>query len=135
MNVMTRYKRVVIAAGLIGAMMTGCATMPHQGWAPIFDTPDRAKTAYGRDYYDCDTFAAEAVRHTDLAGDAIGGLLLGAALGAMLGSVGGYAGHGAAYGSILGLASGAGQAAGEQATSYKQVFRNCMTGRGYRVLN
>ena len=61
---------------------------------------------------------------------AVGGTLIGGVLGAIFGNSG-TAGRMAGGGAVVGAAGKAGDAQQEK----EQVLKNCMRGRGYRVLN
>lgn len=66
----------------------------------------------------------------DAAGGALGGAVIGGALGAIFGNSS-TAGRMASGGAVIGGAGKAGEAEQEKG----QVLRNCLRGRGYRVLN
>ena len=139
---MRPHKAIVgITASVL--ILSACATGPMSqrvSWQPLVDT---AKTGDGwyKDRHECQQLADQGAMQSQIETERrvlnglVGGALLGAGLGAALGGVGGYAGRGAAYGSILGTAAGAGSATHDATTDYKQVFRNCLHGRGYQVLN
>lgn len=92
---------------------------------------------YNQDNYECQQYANQVSPVGDAAVGALGGAATGAALGAIIGasahgvSVGQGAAYGAAAGGVLGLGGGA--ITGVQ--NQRQVYRNCMAGRGYSILN
>ena len=140
----TMKRHEAVAGVMVSAfLISACATGPMSqrvSWQPLVDT---AKTGDGwyKDQYECQQLADQGAMQSQIQAEKqmwegiLGGALLGAGLGAALGGVGGHAGRGAAYGSILGTAAGAGSATHDATTDYKQVFRNCLRGRGYQVLN
>jgi len=89
------------------------------------------RNQYEEDLADCQGYADEVKIVKQVAIGAAGGAALGGAIGAVSGKnttgIGQAAGSGAVYGgTITGL-----PAAGE----YRMVLRECLRGRGYRVLN
>ena len=83
-----------------------------------------------QDWNECEAYSEEVQMSKGVAK----GAGLGAVLGAAAGAIGGNSrdvAEGAAYGGLMG-----GTDSGLQADREKQwVFKNCMSGRGYRVLN
>ena len=111
-------------------LLTGCATThPGAAFSPLIDGTDRVKI--DADLSDCQAYARQVAGAADraLAG-AIAGALIGAGLNAALG-VKGQGNEMAAFGAVTGGL----QAAGEGARDQQSVIRNCMVGRGHRVLN
>ena len=85
---------------------------------------------YEKDLYECRRYAAQI----DVGGDALAGLVAGALVGAVVGSAVGdrdTAKKGAKVGAVAGMTGEAADSAVEQET----VIRNCLRGRGYKVLN
>jgi outer membrane lipoprotein SlyB len=115
-------KRLSIAAGLI--FLAGCAAHPD----PIIDMQGVTDMErYERDWNDCEAYTEEIAIEKGVAK----GATTGAVVGAMAGAIDGDAGEGAGYGAIYG-----GTRSGLHADREKQkVFKRCMRGRGYRVLN
>ena len=109
-----------------GALATGCAAHPD----PIIDMKGVDLDQYDEDWAECESYTEEVL----VAQGVDKGAGLGAAVGAAAGAIGGNssdvaesAGVGALYG---------GTRAGLDADEMKQtVFKRCMRGRGYRVLN
>ncbi len=109
-----------------GALATGCAAHPD----PIIDMKGVDLEQYDEDWAECESYTEEVL----VARGVAKGAGLGAAVGAAAGAIGGNstdvaesAGVGALYG---------GTRSGLDADEMKQtVFKRCMRGRGYRVLN
>jgi outer membrane lipoprotein SlyB len=104
---------------------SGCAAHPD----PIIDTKGVDPDALAQDWNECEAYTEEV----SVAKGTAKGAGLGAAVGAAAGAIGG--GHDvaedAAYGALWG-----GTQSGLDADRDKQmVFKRCMRGRGYRVLN
>ena len=96
----------------------------------ITDTKNIDIAAYEKDLYECRQYASQVNVGSDSLGGLIGGALIGAALGAAIGNSD-TAERGASVGAITGVTEGASGALNEQ----DQVIKNCLLGRGYKVLN
>jgi outer membrane lipoprotein SlyB len=113
------------AAILVALALAGCAAHPD----PIIDTKGVDPEQLAEDWDECEAYTEEIV-----IAEGVGkGAALGGAVGAATGAVSNRrevdeaAGLGAIYG---------GTRSGLEADREKQkVFKNCMRGRGYRVLN
>lgn len=104
-------------------MLSGCAGTPH----PIIDTKDADMDQYHADLAECEQFAEEV----DVAGGVVRSAAVGAVLGAAMGAITGDVGPAAGLGAI-----GGGAGAGlEEARTRQSVVKECLRGRGYRVLN
>ena len=103
-------------------LQTGCAS--HK---PIVDTKGVNMAQYEHDLEECTEYAQQVDTGQKVARSAA----VGAAVGAAIGAVFGNAGDGATSGAIDGGASGGLDADHEKA----RVVKNCLRGRGYRVLN
>ena len=109
-----------------GALAAGCAAHPD----PIIDMKGVDLDQYDEDWAECESYTEEVL----VARGVSKGAGLGAVVGAAAGAIGGNssdvaesAGVGALYG---------GTRSGLDADEMKQdVFKRCMRGRGYRVLN
>lgn len=97
---------------------------------PIIDTKGIDMSVYKQDLAECQVYAEDVDKSGKVAGGAVAGAVVGGAIGAVFNGSRG-AGRGAGVGAIGGAAKGAGSAEREQA----QVVKNCLRGRGYRVLN
>lgn len=114
--------------GCVVMILAGCASEAGRG--VIIDRQGVDMAQYERDLDDCTRYAEEVRAREKVAANAAGGAVVGGAVGAVTrGSSG--AKDGAAVGAIVGGARGTRGAWQEQ----QQVVRNCLQGRGYRVLN
>lgn len=119
----------VLLASLAGCRAPGAAGGGVLG-DPIVDTRGVDPAAHAKDMADCQQYADQVGVAERTAGGAAAGAAVGAAVGAVLGdshSAGRGAGVGAIGGGVRGAASGL--------RERQQVLRNCLRGRGYRVLN
>ncbi len=106
-------------------VMTGCASQKV-----IIDKNGVDMSQYQRDLNACQVYAEEVESGKRVAGGAVGGALVGAAIGAIIGDSK-TAARGAGVGGVSGAARGGGSAAQEKS----RVVKNCLRGRGYKVLN
>ncbi len=109
----------------LAVLLSACAAHPD----PIIDTKGVDPEALAQDWDECEVFTEEIVIAKGVAkGSALGGAV-GAASGATRGR--GDVAEDAAWGALYG-----GTRSGLDADRDKQmVFKRCMSGRGYRVLN
>ena len=115
----------ILATALIVAMVAGCAAHPD----PIIDTKGVDPDRLAEDWDECEVYTEEIIIAQGVGKGAAVGAAVGAATGAVSNrrEVDEAAGLGAIYG---------GTRSGLDADRQKQqVFKNCMRGRGYRVLN
>jgi len=117
-----KYTVIVLTSLLV---IGGCARN-----RPIVDTKGVDPVAYQRDLAECHYYAEEVESGRRVAGGAVAGAVVGGAVGAAVGDSD-TAKRSAGAGSVVGGARGAGRAHHEK----EQVLRNCLRGRGYRVLN
>lgn len=110
-------------AALVAGLIAGCAG----NTGPIIDTKGVNMSAYEVDLAECQTYVAQVNTGAGVAK----GAAAGAAVGAATGAISGRADRGAGYGAIGGAASSARLNEREKS----QVVKNCLRGRGYRVLN
>ncbi len=113
---------LILSAAMLAA---GCAAHPD----PIIDTKGVDPQRLAEDWDECEAYTEEIVMARGIGKGAAVGAAVGAATGAVSDrrEVGEAAGIGAIYG---------GTRSGLDADREKQqVFKNCMRGRGYRVLN
>jgi len=115
----TRAVTVAICAILLG----GCASHPE----PIIDMMGVDETALESDWADCEAYSDEVIIAKGAAKGAAGGAVAGAAAGA----IGGNADSGAGYGAVWGATRSTIDGDREK----QMVFKRCLRGRGYRVLN
>lgn len=107
------------------ALFAGCAS---QG--VIVDTKGVNMSSYDQDRRDCESYAGQVSTGTSVARGAGFGAAVGAALGAIFGDSRRVI-QSAGAGGVVGGAKGAVKGENEK----EQVLRNCLRGRGYRVLN
>jgi len=124
-------KRIAVMV-LIVFLLPSCAT----SYRPLVDPASIVdRDRYERDLSECAAIADQNVKSHQAATTAGGGALFGAGLGALLSWIfGGSAGIGAAAGAVVGGVSGGVSGAGAAAGDYETIYRNCMLGRGWRVL-
>ena len=104
-------------------MVSACASHPD----PIIDLRGVNEVAMQLDWEECEGYSEQVVIARGAAKGAAGG----AAAGAAAGAISGDAGAGAGYGAVWGATRSSIEGDKEQ----QRVFKNCMRGRGYRVLN
>lgn len=114
---------LMLASLVVSAMLAACAAHPD----PIIDMQGVNEAKLATDWAECKSYSEEIHVGTGAAKGAAGGAVVGAATG----TIGGDAGRGAGYGAIYGATR-----SGLNADRDKQmVFKRCLRGRGYRVLN
>ena len=120
-----RTKTTLLFIG-IAAVLSGCAAHPD----PIIDMNGVDQEQFVRDWNECEAYTDEVQISKGVAK----GASVGAAIGAVAGAIGGNSEdvrRGASSGAVYG-----GAQSGLDADRDKQlVFKRCMSGRGYRVLN
>lgn len=95
---------------------------------PIIDTKGVDMTQYRQDLAECESYATQVSTGSAVGKGAVGGAAVGAAVGAI-------AGGDAAKGAGIGAVTGGAQSARISDREKADVVRNCLRGRGYRVLN
>lgn len=117
-------KTALPIVSLIASLALGaCAAHPD----PIIDMQGVNEAKLATDWSQCEQYSEEIRIGTGAAKGAASGAVIGAATGAISGDAGGGAGYGAIYGATR---------SGLNADRDKQnVFKRCLRGRGYRVLN
>lgn len=105
--------------------LAGCARDPV-----IVDTKGTDMARYQQDRAECESYADQVSTGAKTAKSAGFGAAVGAAIAAIFGDSKSVA-RGAGTGGVLGGARGVVEGEGEK----DQVLRNCLRGRGYRVLN
>jgi outer membrane lipoprotein SlyB len=125
-RVTARVAPLLAAALATVGLLAGCAT-----YRPLVDMRDVAdRDQYERDIADCQNYAGSVSPGASAGAGAIFGAILGAALGAAVGDRE-VAIDAARFGAVEGAVAGGAAGAGTQV----QIVRNCMSGRGYLVLN
>lgn len=112
---------------LLAFALTFCRAADRQ---PIVDMQGVNSAQYNRDLAECRSYADEVEAGREVAQGAAAGAVVGGAIGAIAGDSD-TAQRGAGVGAVAGAARGARNADNER----EQVIRNCLRGRGYRVLN
>lgn len=119
-------KRSAIILACSAIIVAGCAAHPD----PIIDMKGVDQEKFVQDWNECEAYTNEIQMSQGVAKGAATGAVVGAVVGAIGGNssdVAKSAGTGAVYG---------GTSSGLEADRDKQmVFKRCMRGRGYRVLN
>jgi len=112
-------------------LLSSCAGSSQQASGEvIIDTNGIDMSAYYQDLHECRNYASQVNTGSKVAGKTISGAVIGGAIGAITGDSG-TAKRAAGVGGLLGAVKGSSQASREK----QQVVRNCLKGRGYRVLN
>ena len=116
-------KRRLLISVAIAASVAGCAAHPD----PIIDMRGVSSEQLAKDWDDCEDYSEAVEIGTGVAK----GAATGAGVGAVGGAIHGDVGRGAASGALYG-----GTRSGLDADRVKQnVFKRCLRGRGYKVLN
>lgn len=118
-------------------LSSACAGRGVGGSNPVVDPKSvRDASQYDRDVVECRALASE---NTDTARSVVeSGAIsaaVGAGVGALLGLIFGDTVEGLASGAVIGGVSGGVQGAAESGQNYEAIFKNCLRGRGYSVLN
>ncbi len=115
--------------------LISCAPVP-QSYEPIIDMRGTSVdwAQYAQDLHECQEYATRICPADQAVGEALAGAAFGAALGAILGSGTGDAGRWARIGAGSGGLSGAAHGAGSAIEEQKRIIKNCMKGRGYKML-
>lgn len=100
------------------------------GYRPMLDLQGQDASHVECDLAECQAYAAQISPAKSAVANAVGGAILGALFGLAVGDHGWAARAGAQGGAIGGAISGAGNAVAARV----DIVRNCMAGRGYRVL-
>ena len=101
----------------------GCAAHPD----PIIDMKGVNEAAMQADWAECEGYSEQVIIAKGTAKGATGGAVAGAAAGAISGDAGAGAGYGAIWGATRSTI--------DADRDKQMVFKRCMRGRGYRVLN
>ena len=118
-----RKSTIIVTAALVLTVMSGCASHPD----PIIDMKGVDPVAMQDDWTDCESYSDQIV----IGKGATRGAAAGGITGAATGAISGNAEQGAGYGAIYGAARSTLEGDREK----QAVFKRCMRGRGYRVLN
>lgn len=118
-----KLPNMVLLSAALTLALAACSGTPR----PIVDTKGVDMNQYHQDMAECQGYAAEV----NVAGGVARGAGVGAAVGGAIGAVRGSGTEGAATGAITGGATSGIKNDRER----ERVAKNCMRGRGYRVLN
>ena len=121
-----------IIFGLSIIIVSSCAS-----YAPVVD-PQSVKNEdrYYRDQAECKNIASQNTSTAkNVAKDTVIGGAVGAGTGALLGVITGSVTTGLAAGTVIGGVAGGAKGAYDSDKNYETIYRNCMRGRGYNVLN
>ena len=113
------------------------AVLGCQTYSPVIDPGSvQSGDRYYRDQAECRAIAKQgAPGWKDTAKDTAIGGGVGAGTGALIGAIAGDAVKGLAFGAVLGGVAGGAKGIYDSEKGYEQIYRTCMTGRGYNVLN
>lgn len=129
-------RRLLALACLAVLLVAGCTS--RNTWRPTIDPyNDPAAERLGIDEAECRQIANQAAGGKAEEGAKRGALsgLFSAAMGAAVGAIWGSAGRGAATGAVVGAMSGGVGGAASSDAHFRQIFSNCMRGRGHNVLD
>ena len=122
-NIAMNKGLISISALAVVILTTGCSSHPD----PIIDMKGVDPIAMQNDWDDCEVYSDQVIVAKGAAAGATGGAVVGAATGAISGNPAEGAGYGAVWGATRSSIDGA--------REKENVFKRCMRGRGYRVLN
>jgi hypothetical protein len=118
-----KIRLIALGAAIVVILASGCASHPD----PIIDMKGVNEAAMQADWAECEAYSEQVIVAKGAATGAAGGAAAGAAAGAISGDAGAGAGYGAVWGATRSGVVGS--------REKQRVFKNCMRGRGYRVLN
>ena len=121
----------IIAVSIIGFLVAGCAGNRVYVDEPIIDRKGVDLSRYYADKAECEVYANEVRTGEKVARGAIGGAVVGGAIGAIINRGSNSAERGAGVGAVTGGVGGAREGSRE----VEQVIKQCLRGRGYKVLN
>ncbi len=120
---MMRYSKVRLSTLVATIMIAGCAAHPD----PIVDMKGVDPDAFAQDWHECESYTEEILISKGI----VKGAATGAAVGAIAGAIDGDVAESAAIGGLYGSTRSGLNADRER----QKVFKRCLRGRGYRVLN
>ncbi|MGH7851071.1 MAG: glycine zipper domain-containing protein [Thermodesulfobacteriota bacterium] len=121
----------------IAFLITVAALLGCQTYNPVVDPQSTGNSdAYYRDQAECKAIAQQgAPGWKNTAKDTVVGGAVGTGTGALIGTIAGNTVAGLAYGAVIGGLAGGAKGVYDSEQGYEQIYRNCMIGRGYNVLN
>lgn len=117
------HGKITLVTLIVLLSVGACSSHPD----PIIDRKGVDPVLMQADWDECEAYSEEVVIAKGMAKGAAGGAAVGAAAGAISGDADGGAGYGAIWGATRSGLDGA--------REKEMVFKRCMRGRGYRVLN
>ncbi len=104
---------------------------------PVIDPASiKNQDKYYRDNAECQALAKDNKGGVgSVAKDTAIGAGVGAGTGALLGAISGSTAKGLGIGAVVGGVAGGGTSIYKNQKNYDEIYKNCMRGRGYRVLN
>ena len=115
----------------LSLLVTGCAGGRSLVDAPIIDRKGVDMNQYYADKAECEAYATEVNTGEKVTRGVIGGAVVGGAIGAIVNRGSNSAERGAGVGAVTGGVRGTQEGIQEQ----ERVVKQCLRGRGYRVLN
>ncbi len=122
--------RLATLLAALGLTLAGCGSDQ-----PIVDMKGVDEQRYAQDVAECREIADQVGVAGSAAGGGMLGALGGAAVGAAIGAVTGSPGRGASIGAAGGGAGGVVKGTQSGHNKQERVLRNCLKGRGYKVLD
>ncbi len=121
----------------IAFLITVAALLGCQTYTPVVDPQSTGNSdSYYRDQAECKAIAQQgAPGWKNTAKDTVVGGAVGTGTGALIGTIAGNTVAGLAYGAVIGGLAGGAKGVYDSEQGYEQIYRNCMIGRGYNVLN
>jgi hypothetical protein len=116
-------RRTILSLLIISAALAACAAHPD----PIVDTKGVDPEKFARDWDECEAYTEEILISQ--------GVAKGSATGAAVGAIGGAINNDVARGAANGALYGGTRSGLDADREKQQVFKRCLRGRGYRVLN
>lgn len=121
----------LLLAFVFSLLLTACAGGGSLVDAPIIDRKGVEMNQYFADKAECEAYATEIETGKKASRGVIGGAVVGGAIGAIVNRGSNSAERGAAVGAVTGGVRGTQEGIREQ----ERVIKQCLRGRGYRVLN
>lgn len=125
----SRTSARLVVAVLAVALTAGCATS-GANYRPIIDTQGVDMNRYEADLRSCQQYALQAAGAGE---SAAAGAAAGAVFGALLAAAAGH-GYDRSASARVGALTGAVGAGSQGETNQRNIIRQCLAGRGYRVL-
>jgi len=122
-DIAMKHRKLSLTSLVAVFAIAACSSHPD----PIIDMKGVDPILMQADWDECEGYSEEVIVSKGMAGGAAGGAVAGAAAGAISGDADGGAGYGAIWGATRSGLDGA--------QEKEMVFKRCMRGRGYRVLN